>query len=57
MIIGVVCIFEAYASFTSGNTDKTSGYLFVGVGLFAFVRYLMLRRRTFLDKKKRGDFD
>jgi len=56
MVIGAVCIFEVYSVFSSSNPDKTSGYLFIGVGLFAFVRYMMLRRRQFLQNKKDGKY-
>lgn len=53
----VVCIFQAYDILSSTEVkDKTSGYLFIGVGLFAMMRYIMLRRRQFLDKKKDGKF-
>ncbi len=57
MLVMVVCIFQAFDILSSTEVqDKTSGYLFIGVGLFAMMRYIMLRRRQFLDKKKDGKF-
>ena len=57
MLVAAVSVFEAFSIFSSNAEDKTSGYLFVGVALFAFVRYMMLRRRQFIDKKNNGGFE
>ncbi len=57
MIISAVCAFEAFNIFKSNQADKTNGYLFAGIGVFAFVRYVMLRRRQFMDKKKDDKFN
>jgi hypothetical protein len=57
MLIGAVSIVQAYFILKSPDPDKTSAYLFMGVTLFAAVRYFMLRRRQFNEKKKNGDFD
>ena len=57
MLVAVVCIFQAYDILSAQDVlDKTSGYLFIGLALFATMRYVMLRRRQFLDKKKDGQF-
>lgn len=57
MLVAAVCIFQAYDILSAQEVqDKTSGYLFIGVSLFATMRYVMLRRRQFLDKKKDGKF-
>ncbi len=57
MLVAVVCIFQAYDILSAQDVlDKTSGYLFVGVAIFALMRYVMLRRRQFLNKKKDGKF-
>ena len=57
MIVGVVCFFEAYNSYTSNNTDINTVYLFSALTLFAFFRYFMLRRKQFIQKKKDGKFN
>ena len=57
MIVGAVCFFEAYSSYTSNNTDVNSVYLFSGLTLFAFFRYFMLRRKQYIQKKKDGKFN
>ena len=57
MIVGAVCFFEAYISFTSTNKDMNTVYLFSGLSLFAFFRYFMLRRKDFMLRKKDGKFD
>jgi hypothetical protein len=57
MLIAVVSIFQVFSIFNSDVEDKTSGYLFGLVALFALMRYFVLRRRQFLLKKKHGDFD
>ena len=46
MLVAAVCIFQAYDILSAQEVqDKTSGYLFIGVSLFATMRYVMLRRR------------
>ena len=57
MIVGAVCFFEAYSSFTSDNKDMSTVYLFSALTLFSFFRYFMLRRKDFMDKKRVGKFD
>ncbi|MDC0561475.1 hypothetical protein OAP07_05315 [Bacteroidia bacterium] len=57
MIVGAVCFFEAYSSFTSTNKDMNTVYLFSGLSLFASFRYFMLRRKGFMKRKKDGKFD
>lgn len=57
MIVGAVCFFEAYKTYTSPNSDMNTVYLFSGLALFAFFRYFMLRRKHFMQKKKDGKFD
>jgi len=57
MLVAAVSVFEAFSILTSKNPDKTSGYLFIGVALFAFMRYVMLRRKQFNQDKKDGKFD
>lgn len=57
IIVGAVCFFEAYSSFTSTNKDMNTVYLFSGLTLFAFFRYLMLRRKDYMKRKKDGKFD
>ena len=56
MLIAAVSVVQAYLVLTSSEQDKTSAYLFMGVTLFAVMRYFMLRRQQFLLKKKNGDF-
>jgi hypothetical protein len=56
MLIGAVSIFEAYSVLSSDAEDKTAGYMFVGVALFAAMRYFMLRRRQFNQDKEDGKF-
>lgn len=57
MLIAAVSVVQAYLVLTSSEQDKTSAYLFMGVTLFAVMRYFMLRRQQFNQKKKNGDFD
>jgi hypothetical protein len=57
MIVGAVCFFEAYSSYTSDDKDMNTVYLFSALTLFAFFRYFMLRRKDFMEKKRDGKFD
>ena len=57
MLIAVVSIVQAYLIIKAPDPDKTSAYLFMGVTLFAAMRYFMLHRQQFNQKKKNGDFD
>lgn len=56
MLIAVVSIFEAFSIFSSDIHDKTSGYLFVGLTLFAGIRYGMLRRKQYQEEKSREKY-
>ena len=56
MLVAAVSIFEAFNIFTSGEENKTKGYVFIAVAVFATMRYFMLRRRQFIDKKNSGGF-
>lgn len=54
MLVAAVAVFEAFNILTSDSPEKTTGYLFIGVALFAIMRYFMLRRRQFNQDKKDG---
>jgi hypothetical protein len=56
MLVAAVSIFEAFSILTSDNSEKTTGYLFIGVAVFAAMRYFMLRRRQYNNDKKDGKF-
>lgn len=56
LIIGAVSIFEAYMAFTAAGADKNTGFVFCIVAVFALFRYVMLRRKQFLQDKKEGKF-
>jgi len=57
MLVAAVSVFEAISILTSDVENKTSGYLFAAVALFATSRYIMLRRRQFKDQKEKGKFE
>ncbi|MBT8327310.1 MAG: hypothetical protein KJP21_06275 [Bacteroidia bacterium] len=52
LVVAAVCSFEAYMVFSTGVEDKTSGWLFTIVGIFAIVRYVMLRRSQLKKENK-----
>jgi preprotein translocase subunit YajC len=56
MLVAAVSIFEAFSILTSDDQEKTTGYLFIGVAVFAAMRYFMLRRRQYNNDKKDGKF-
>ena len=56
LIIAAVAVFEAYVILSSKELDKTSGYLFVLVAVFATFRYFMLKRKQFKLDKESGKF-
>lgn len=57
MLVAAVCVFEAFDILSAKDVqDKTSGYLFVGVALFATMRYFMLRRGQYVKAKQEGKF-
>jgi preprotein translocase subunit YajC len=56
MLVSAVSVFEAFSILTSDNPEKTTGYLFMGVALFALTRYFMLRRKQYNQDKKDGKF-
>jgi len=57
LLIAAVSVFEAFVILSSKPAEKTSGYLFIIVAVFASFRYFMLKRKRFKAKKKSGDFD
>lgn len=52
LIIAAICAIEAYNIFTSTEADKTSGWLFSGVALFAIFRYVVLKRMQLRRENK-----
>ena len=56
LLIAAVSVFEAYVILNSDEPDKTSGYLFVLVAIFASFRYFMLKRKQFKLSKEAGKF-
>jgi hypothetical protein len=52
MLVAAVAVFEAFNILTSDSQEKATGYLFIGVAVFAAVRYFMLRRSQYNSDKK-----
>ena len=57
MIVGAICLFEAYMGMITPQSDKNAVYIFIGIAIFAFFRYFILRRKQFINHKKDGRFD